>query len=74
MFGHGRVCESGMDPLTMKIGRPLIALALQLGPPRRHEPGGSMARHLFMAAAAYEPTDAFVYAASLNQVEVVHKW
>jgi len=58
----------------MKIGRPLVALALEFDPPHDDEPGGSMARHLFMAAAAYEPTDAFVYAASLNQVEVVHKW
>lgn len=34
-----------------------------------------MVRHPFMAAAAaYEPTDAFVYAAALNQVEVVQKW
>jgi hypothetical protein len=28
----------------------------------------------FLAEARYEPTDAFVYAASLNQVEVVRRW
>lgn len=28
----------------------------------------------FLAEAIYEPRDAFVYAASLNQVEVVRRW